>query len=135
MSEFVLDNRLKSDTVEVCNLRLSTVRLMNDSRYPWVVLVPKVSGAEELHDLSDADYESLNFEIRKVSLALSKEFNPYKINTGALGNIVRQLHIHVIVRFEDDFAWPGPVWGVGKPVPYEEAELNDIVKKIREVLK
>ena len=135
MSDFILDKRLEEDTVEVHTLRLCSVRLMKDKRYPWVVLVPKVNGAEELHDLNDKDFDDLNFEIKKVSLALSKLFNPYKINTGALGNIVRQLHIHVICRFENDFAWPGPVWGQGERVPYSDAELSDMVKKIKESLK
>lgn len=135
MSDFVLDSRLEADTVAIKDLRLATLRLMNDKRYTWVVLVPKVGGAEELHDLKDSDYESLSYEIKKVSIALSKEFNPYKINIGALGNVVRQLHVHIVCRSEDDFAWPGPVWGVGDAVPYSEVELSEMIEKIDGVLK
>ncbi len=135
MADFKLDKRLEEDTVEVHTLRLCEVRLMNDKRYPWLVLVPKVSGAEEILDLNDSNYESLSYEIRKVSKVLSQEFKPYKINIASLGNVVRQLHVHVVARFESDFAWPGPVWGVGESAPYEEGELEEIVKKIKDALR
>ena len=87
-----------------------------------------------IFDLSDSDYESLNFEIRKVSEILSQVFKPYKINIGALGNVVRQLHVHIVCRTEGDFAWPGPVWGVGDAVPYSDKELSSLIEKIKEVL-
>lgn len=135
MANFILDKRLEEDTIEVHDLRLCAVRLMNDKRYPWLVLIPKVIGAEEITDLNDSNYESLSYEIRKVSKVLSEEFKPFKINIGALGNVVRQLHVHVVARFESDFAWPGPVWGVGESAPYEEAELSEIVEKIKIALR
>jgi len=134
MGDFVLDKRLDGDTVHVCDLELSEVRLMKDSRYEWVVLVPMVADAEEVFDLSNSDYNTLNEEIKKVASALKQEFNPTKINIGALGNIVRQLHIHIICRNDGDYAWPGPVWGSGEAVPYSEPSLKETVEKVKNLL-
>ena len=102
------------------DLRLSTVRLMNDNRYPWVIVIPRVAGAEEIFDLTRAQQALLTDETNAVAKALSSITDPTKMNIGALGNIVRQLHIHVIARFETDLTWPGPVWGVGEREPYND---------------
>ncbi len=115
---FALDPRLKADTMPVGDLALSTVLLMDDSRFPWLILVPRLPGASELTDLSAEDAATLMGEVRiatGVMLALAK---PDKVNVGALGNVVPQLHVHVVGRFLSDPAWPGPVWGHGTRLPY-----------------
>lgn len=99
---------------------------MNDSRYPWVILVPRIADARELHDLSDADGTAVWAEVMAIASALGDWRGIDKVNIGALGNIVSQLHVHVIGRSVDDPAWPGPVWGHSEKIAYEdghEAEL------------
>ena len=118
---FVLHERLAADTVPVAELPLCSARLMNDSRWPWLILVPRCAGAVELHTLEDADQIQLMREIAQASRALEAVYLPDKINVGALGNLVPQLHVHVIARTRDDEAWPGPVWGVGTAVAYGDA--------------
>lgn len=117
---FFLADQLKRDTIPVVELRLSTLLLMNDKRYPWVILVPRVANAEELFDLNRAEQSFLMEEISVTSKALSLISQPEKINVGAIGNMVRQLHVHVIARFQTDMTWPAPVWGIGKAQPYED---------------
>ncbi|KAA2231562.1 HIT domain-containing protein [Salinarimonas soli] len=125
---FTLDSRLAADTVPVGDLPLCSVFLMNDARFPWLVLVPRREGVSELTDLAEADAAALMDEIRiatRVMLALSK---PDKVNVGALGNMVAQLHVHVVGRFRSDPAWPGPVWGFESRKPYPDhalAALNE----------
>jgi diadenosine tetraphosphate (Ap4A) HIT family hydrolase len=118
---FALDPRLAADTWEVGDLALSRVLLMNDARYPWVILVPRRAGLVELLDLDPAARASLMEEAAAVARVLQAEPGVEKINLGALGNIVRQLHLHVIGRRAGDAAWPGPVWGQGRAEPYEAA--------------
>lgn len=118
---FVLDSRLAADTVEVGELPLSRLLLMQDARFPWAILVPRRAGVREIIDLDTADAAQLLAEIRTVSAALRDLLNPDKLNVAALGNMVPQLHVHVIARFTSDAAWPGPVWGVGQAAPYEPA--------------
>lgn len=117
---FRLSPRLEEDTLAVAELPLSSLRMMNDSRYPWLILVPRIADIEEIHHLDRAARDLLMEEISAVAKALSDVSAPDKINIGALGNIVRQLHIHVIARFEADEAWPGPVWGRGEAKSYDE---------------
>ncbi|MBA1158625.1 HIT domain-containing protein [Microvirga mediterraneensis] len=126
---FTLDSRLEADTIPVGDLALSSVLLLNDARFPWFVLVPRIAGASEFTDLSEADYAQLAQEIRiatKVMLELSK---PDKVNVGALGNIVTQLHVHVIGRFRSDPAWPGPVWGHGTRTPYPDHAATALIER------
>ena len=106
---FTLHPRLKADTTFIQKLTVSSLYLLNDSRYPWVVLVPERENLSELHDLSSLDYTSVMEEVRQLSKDLAICFTPKKINVGALGNLVPQLHIHIIARELDDHAWPGPV--------------------------
>lgn len=120
--EFILDRRLAEMTHPVHALGLSDVRLMDDARYPWLVLVPRVAGAVEVLDLDEADQARLWDEIRHVARALSGYCAPDKLNIAALGNQVAQLHVHVIARFRDDDAWPRPVWGVHPARPYAADE-------------
>lgn len=96
---------------------------MNDASYPWLILVPRRPGLSELHDVAADDMAQLTDEICQASRTLQSSFAPDKINVGALGNMVAQLHIHVIARFRDDPAWPGPVWGARPPQPYDTETL------------
>ncbi len=121
---FSLDSRLARDTVRVTDLTLCSVRLMQDARFPWLILVPRRAGAVETLDLSPADQARLWAEITQSAEALRAAVNPLKLNIGALGNIVRQLHIHIVARNEGDAAWPGPVWGSGAAVAYGDAALQ-----------
>ncbi|MEO1066346.1 MAG: HIT family protein [Pseudomonadota bacterium] len=102
------------------DLRISKVLLMNDVRYPWVILVPRVAGVQELYDLHRAQRALFTDEITATAKALQTVTKGHKMNVGALGNIVRQLHVHVIARFEKDATWPGPVWGEGEREPYAD---------------
>jgi diadenosine tetraphosphate (Ap4A) HIT family hydrolase len=125
---FVLDPQLAQDTVPVIDLGLSTVLLMNDSRFPWLILVPRRPALSELIDLDEASYALQMAEVRAVSEALRDLVAPHKLNVAALGNSVRQLHIHVIARFREDVAWPRPVWGVGTATPYDP-EVRDALRR------
>ncbi len=130
---FVLHERLAADTVLLRELALCSARLMNDSRWPWLILVPRRPDITELHALDDADQVQLIREIALASRVLNAAHRPDKINVGALGNLVPQLHVHVIARTRTDPAWPGPVWGVGTPLPYGEA-LKATVARLRAAL-
>ena len=128
---FKLDPQLEQDTVLVADWHLCQVRLMNDSRYPWVILIPKVEDVSEIHQLADEQQQLMLGESVRLSKALEQLFAPDKLNVAALGNMVRQLHIHHIVRFEDDASFPRPVWGVGDAVPYEGEALNETVNGLQ----
>jgi diadenosine tetraphosphate (Ap4A) HIT family hydrolase len=128
---FKLDRQLEQDTVLVADWHLCQVRLMNDSRYPWVILIPKVEDVSEIHQLADEQQQLMLGESVRLSKALEQLFAPHKLNVAALGNMVRQLHIHHIVRFEDDASFPRPVWGVGDAVPYEAEALNETVNGLQ----
>jgi diadenosine tetraphosphate (Ap4A) HIT family hydrolase len=120
MSDFALDPTLDADTLPLGRLALCRVLLMNDARFPWLILVPERAGAVELIDLDGADRVLLMEEIAVASRALKRTYDPDKINVAALGNRVRQLHVHVIARFVSDAAWPAPVGsaaGVAQPLP------------------
>ena len=123
---FTLDPALTRDTAEVTRLALCRVLLMTDSRFPWLILVPERDGAREIHDLPPADRATLIEEIAQASQILQRLFRPDKINVGALGNVVPQLHVHVVARTTGDPAWPGPVWGSGLAVQYGAAESEEL---------
>ena len=127
---FELDPQLQADTVLVSDWHLCQVRLMNDSRYPWVILIPKVLGVVEIHELADEQQHLLLEESVRLSKALEQLFSPHKLNIAALGNVVRQLHVHHVVRFEDDAVFPNPVWGVGAVQPYEPDKLAETVSAL-----
>ena len=129
--EFKLDPRLEKDTVLISDWHLCQVRLMNDSRYPWVILIPKVEGVAEIHELAEEQQQLLLGESMRLSKALDQLFSPHKLNIAALGNMVRQLHVHHIVRFENDPSFPKPVWGVGDAVPYETEALSETVNGLQ----
>ncbi len=134
MPDFVLDPRLDADTTPVAELGLSTLRLARDARFPWLILVPRRGGMVEIIDLEDGDRAILFDEITGVSRALRDVTGCDKLNVAALGNQVRQLHVHVIARFETDPAWPGPIWGRGEAVAYEAAARDRLVARLRESL-
>jgi diadenosine tetraphosphate (Ap4A) HIT family hydrolase len=115
---FALDPRLAADTLAVTTLPLCEVRMMNDARYAWLILVPRQAGLTEIADLADDERARLWREVDQAAAALRAVASCDKLNIGALGNIVRQLHVHVVARCEGDAAWPGPVWGHGAAVPY-----------------
>lgn len=124
MSGFELDPRLAADSIFVADGPLSQVRLMDDQRFPWLVLVPRVAAASEWIDLDGAQQRLLLAEINQASRLLQQEPGVGKLNIGALGNIVRQLHIHLVGRHEGDRAWPGPVWGSGPAERFEPEALR-----------
>lgn len=130
---FTLDERLESDSVLVHHLSLSQVRLINNQDYPWVVLVPTVPDISELTDLSDADYQRLNDEIKKVSHMMQVLFKPDKLNVASIGNVVSQLHVHIIARYKSDAVFPKPVWGHAF-TPYTDSHLEQVCLKIKQFL-
>jgi diadenosine tetraphosphate (Ap4A) HIT family hydrolase len=131
---FALDHRLAANTRPVVSLALCDVLLMDDARFGWLVLVPRISGLSEMTDLDDTQLAQLWHEINLASVALRACVPCDKLNIGALGNIVRQLHVHVVARVEGDAAWPGPVWGSGKAAPYDDETLADRLAALRQAL-
>lgn len=131
---FILDERLKHDTVELGNWPLSKVLLMKDANYPWVILVPMREAVSELFELDSNDQAQLMSESITLSSALKREFKGDKMNVANLGNVVAQLHIHHVVRYETDAAWPKPVWGAVAPKPYTDAELAICVSRLQRLL-
>ena len=131
---FELDRRLNNDSVPVIWLGLCELRIMDDRRWPWLLLVPQRLGVTEIHDLTPLDQAMLTFESNMVAQALKQATGCLKINTGALGNVVRQLHIHVIARSEHDPNWPGPVWGFGEREPYRREDLHQFAETVRKAL-
>lgn len=129
---FVLHERLEADTIEVCDWPFSKVLLMNDATYPWLILVPRRDALRDFHDLAPEDRPAMMDEIDRASVALEDVFAPDKMNVAALGNMVPQLHVHVIARFTSDQAWPGPVWGVVEAKPYGEAALEKAPDALRQ---
>ena len=129
---FTLDPRLAADTVLVADGPLSQLRLMDDARFPWLVLVPRLPGAVEWLDLDGGAQRLLLAEINLAGKLLRALGPVHKLNIGALGNIVRQLHVHVLARQEGDAAWPGPAWGSGSAARYDEATKLALVARLRQ---
>lgn len=123
MVGFFIDRRLEGDSVEVTELGLCHVRLMNNKKFPWLILIPQVAGAVEWIDLTREQQHQLSDEIMITSHMLQALVTPDKLNVAALGNVVNQLHVHVIARYKTDAAWPNPVWG-GASEAYAPAELE-----------
>jgi diadenosine tetraphosphate (Ap4A) HIT family hydrolase len=124
---FELHTRLAADCIRVGRLPLSLLLLLNDARYPWFILVPQRSGIGEIFQLPESDQCQLWRESANLAHNLMQSFHADKINIGALGNLVPQLHVHHIARFTSDPAWPGPVWGHSAPVPYEKHAISERV--------
>lgn len=134
MTDFALHPRLAADTLAVTDLALSRVLLLNDSRFPWLVLVPRLPGAREIIDLAPANRLLLAEEIDLAAGALRGLYPTDKLNIGAIGNIVEQLHVHIVARQKTDPAWPGVVWGFGAAVPYGAADAEVQIAALQTVL-
>ena len=128
---FELDPRLAADTVELARWKLCRVLLMNDANYPWLLLVPRRPDASEIADLDSVERAQLMVEIAETAQSLKAITTCDKINVASLGNVVAQLHVHVIARFRGDVAWPKPVWGAAPPRPYDREELHNLVTPLR----
>ena len=131
MNTWRLHQQLADDTAPVIELALCEVRLMDDANHPWLVLVPRIADMVEIIDLDPAQRTQLAAEIDAASRVLKALFKPHKLNVAALGNLVPQLHVHVIARYSDDIAWPRPVWGNATARPYAPEELIERVSALR----
>ncbi|MGL4714564.1 MAG: HIT domain-containing protein [Aeromonas sp.] len=120
---FELHSRLQADTRWLGDLPLCRVLLAKDSQYPWLILVPRVANLREIHHLAPEQQQQLMQESCAVAALMEQALSPDKINVGALGNLVPQLHLHHIARFTTDIAWPGPVWGAHPAVPYDAQQV------------
>ena len=127
---FSLHPLLIDSTIELAQLPLSTLLLSNDKQYPWFILVPRVADIQDIYQLADQEQSQLLAESSLLSRLLMKLYQGEKMNVAAIGNICPQLHLHHIVRFKDDIAWPAPVWGFKQAVPYSENEINEVIAKI-----
>ncbi|MEM9277237.1 MAG: HIT domain-containing protein [Pseudomonadota bacterium] len=131
MNEFDLDRRLAQDTLFVGSLETSDLLLMNDSRWFWLVLVPRIEDAVEWHELHTDQRQDIDFEVANVAAVLKGMSACKKVNIASLGNVVSQLHIHIVARNEDDENWPRPVWGVDGKVPYHEDASDQIIEVLK----
>jgi diadenosine tetraphosphate (Ap4A) HIT family hydrolase len=133
-TDFALDPRLDNDGLFLMDWPLCRVLRMNDRAYPWLILVPRRTGKRELIDLATTDQALLLGEISRACRAVKTALKPEKLNVAALGNVVAQLHVHVVGRFTDDPAWPRPIWGVQAPEPFDSDEAEVEVIQWRERL-
>ena len=131
---FNLHPQILTDTIALGDLPLSHVRLMNDTTYPWLLLMPRRAEASEIIDLDEADRVQLMAEIAQVSQVLKHHTNCDKLNVASIGNAVPQLHVHVIARFRDDVAWPKPVWGQVPAIAYTESIALELISQLRSKL-
>ena len=128
---FKLDSQLEKDTVHIASFELCDVLLAKDANYPWVILVPRKDNLTELHQLEDNDLQTFWAESAYVSKHLEIHFQAHKLNVAALGNVVQQLHVHHIVRFHSDPAWPKPIWGVLPVSRYSDDELEVTLNSLK----
>ena len=129
--KFTLDTRLETDCLQLGRFELCRVLLMNDSRYPWCILVPERPAVSETFQLAGHEQLQLMKESSCLAEAMNNEFHADKMNIAVLGNIVSQLHVHHVARYRDDFSWPGPVWGNGDAVAYAEQELVAMLGRLQ----
>ena len=134
MTDFALHPRLAADTLAVTDLALCRVLLMNDGRFPWLILVPRRPGAREIVDLAPDDRRLLADETDRAAAALRVHSPTDKLNIAAIGNIVEQLHVHVVARRRDDAAWPGVVWGHGSAIPYAPTAATERLTTLKSAL-
>ena len=130
-SDWSLHPQLAKDTIDIGDLPLSRVLVIRDANYPWLLLVPRREGAVEIIDLDEVAQAQLMTEITRVARALKDITKCDKLNVAALGNMVPQLHVHIIARRTSDAAWPRPVWGVAPPVPHDAEEVQHFISAIR----
>ena len=129
---FTLDARLEQDTWLIGDLPLCRLLLSNDSNYPWFILVPRREGISELFQLDDSDQQLMWRETTELARVLNEMFGAHKMNVATLGNVVSQMHMHVIVRYQTDAAWPAPVWGKIPAKPYAEAQVSEMRSKLKQ---
>ena len=134
MSQWALDERLLSDTFRIGSLNVCDVLLMDDARWPWLILVPRIDGATEWHDLFTDQRQDIDMEVSYLSGLMKQVTECEKVNIASLGNIVRQLHIHIIARGPGDANWPGPVWGFEQKRPYEQGAAEMLIDNFRQLL-
>ncbi|MCF6251634.1 MAG: HIT domain-containing protein [Methylococcaceae bacterium] len=132
---FQVHPRLQQDSIEIGRFNLSRLLLINDSQYPWFVLVPERIDITEIYQLSETDQQVLQQESSLLAKMLADNYHADKMNIAAIGNLVPQLHIHHIVRYKNDIAWPAPVWGKYDAVPYSKPQLEKTKTKIKILLK
>jgi diadenosine tetraphosphate (Ap4A) HIT family hydrolase len=130
-SAWSLHSRLKEDTIDIGDLPLSRVLVIKDANYPWLLLVPRRDGAVEIIDLDEVEQAQLMAEVSRVARALKEVTRCDKLNIAALGNLVPQLHVHVIARRTSDVAWPRPVWGVMPPLAHDAEEVQNFISALR----
>ena len=131
---FELHPRLAQDTITIGRFPLSLLLLSKDANYPWCILVPEREDVFEIHHLSEDDQRQLMQESCRLAEVMTSLFDPHKMNIAALGNVVRQLHIHHVVRFPDDVAWPQPIWGKVPAVDYSPEQIKDTIKRLQNAL-
>ena len=129
---FTLDARLEQDTWLIGDLPSCRLLLSNDSNYPWFILVPRREGISELFQLDDSDQQLMWRETTELARVLNELFGAHKMNIATLGNVVSQLHMHVIVRYRTDAAWPAPVWGKLPAKPYAETQVSEMRSKLKQ---
>ncbi|MFY9288086.1 MAG: HIT family protein [Alphaproteobacteria bacterium] len=134
MSQFILHSQLEADSIWVCDLPLCQLRLHNQKTVPWLILVPRRPDITEIYQLNLVERAALMEEISLASKALTTLYAPDKINIAALGNMVAQLHVHVIARYKTDEAWPNPIWGRITPEQYPTEAIDVILKKLKNAL-
>jgi len=128
---FALHPRLQNDCLELGRFELCRLLLMNESRYPWLILVPERKGVGEIYQLDAADQVLLVRESSLLARGLAAAFAADKLNIAAIGNLVPQLHVHHVVRYRGDAAWPAPVWGKFAPLPYGEVGLQQVLARLK----
>jgi diadenosine tetraphosphate (Ap4A) HIT family hydrolase len=133
-ADFLLHPRLAQDCVELARLPLCRLLLMKERRYPWLILVPQRPGVTEIFQLPESEQQQLLRESSSLARSLMAEFAADKLNIAAIGNLVPQLHLHHVLRYRHDPAWPGPVWGRFTPEPYAAGELQQIQGRLRRAL-
>jgi diadenosine tetraphosphate (Ap4A) HIT family hydrolase len=130
-SAWSLNSQLKKDTIDIGDLPLSRVLVIKDAHYPWLLLVPRRPEASEIIDLDEVEQAQLMTEISRVGRALKDITKCDKLNIAALGNVVPQLHVHIIARRSSDVAWPRPVWGVMPPLEHDAEEVQHFISALR----
>ena len=130
-STWSLHSQLTKDTIDIGDLPLCRVLVIKDANYPWLLLVPRREGAVEIIDLTEVEQAQLMTEVSRVARALKEVSRCDKLNIAALGNVVPQLHVHIIARRAGDAAWPRPVWGVMQPLPHDAEEVQTFISTLR----
>ena len=134
MNKHIIDPRLEADSTFITALRLCQVRLHHNAAFPWLILIPQQERLFEIIDLSPSDQQMLMQEIVLTSQGMKRLFLPTKLNVANLGNVVPQLHVHIIARYKDDQAWPGPVWNSGVNRAYDPELLLERITQLKAIL-